>query len=362
LSIGLKKHAKMMAVAVALSLVCLVVVRTGVAEAQHADGVNTDSSITESLFAPEPSERLEAYIGDSLRAISGREVGPRANPPHIATEAEQIFETNRHRLGDGSSLLMIPPVTEPATNPPGNDSENTPEAGEPAASASVEPAAEPAAVSETSEPVESPGKGFLLPPVTEPATNPPGNDSENTPEAGEPAASASVEPAAEPAAVSETSEPVESPGEGFLLPPVTEPATNPPGNDSENTLEAGEPAASASVEPAAEPVAVSETSEPVESAVGASSGIPKASWLNERRLVGLGVLVLTLVFTILLILWKMPMDRHVKRGMGNVRISEPPNPSESLYKLGESRTVGRTFSDPRDLRWVRRRASGKRAS
>jgi hypothetical protein len=251
LSIGLKKHAKMMAVAVALSLVCLVVVRTGVAEAQHADGVNTDSAITESLFAPEPSERLEAYIGDSLRAISGREVGPRANPPHIATDAEQIFETNRHRLEDGSSLLMLPPVTEPATNPPGNDPENTPEAGEPAASASVEPAAEPAAVSETSEPVES--------------------------------------------------------------------------------------------------------------AVGASSGMPKASWLNERRLVGSGVFVLTLVFTIL-ILWKMPMDRHVKRGMGNVRISEPPNPSGSLYKRGESRTTGRTFSDPRDHRWVRRRASGKRAS
>jgi hypothetical protein len=257
LSIGLKKHAKMMAVAVALSLVCLVVVRTGVAEAQHADGVNTDSAITESLFAPEPSERLEAYIGDSLRSISRRELGPRANPAQIATEAEQIFETNRHRLGDGSSLR--------------------------------------------------------------------------------------------------------TPGEELFLPPVTEPATNPPGNDSENTPEAGEPAASASVEPAAEPAAVSETSEPVESAVGASSGMPKASWLNERRLVGLGVLVLTLAFTIL-ILWKKLMDRHVKRGVGDVRISEPPNSSESLYKRGESRTAGRTFSDPRDLRWVRRRASGKRAS
>jgi hypothetical protein len=82
------------------------------------------------------------------------------------------------------------------------------------------------------------------------------------------------------------------PGEEQLLPSVSEPATNTPAN----------------IPAVAEPVAVSETSEPVESAVGASPLMPEASWLNERRLSGLGIIVLTLALAIL-ILWKRPMGR-----------------------------------------------------
>jgi hypothetical protein len=81
-------------------------------------------------------------------------------------------------------------------------------------------------------------------------------------------------------------------GEALLLPSVSEPAIN--------TL--------ANIPAAAEPVAVSETSEPVESAVGTSPVRPEASWLNERRLIGLGIIVLTLALAIL-ILWKRPMER-----------------------------------------------------
>jgi hypothetical protein len=102
------------------------------------------------------------------------------------------------------------------------------------------------------------------------------------------------------------------PGEELLLPSVSEPATtDPPADKPENTLEAGAPAASVSAESAAEQAA-STASEPVEPAVGAFSKMPKASWLNERRLIGWGLLVLTPVLA-LFILWKKPMRRHVGR-------------------------------------------------
>jgi hypothetical protein len=89
-------------------------------------------------------------------------------------------------------------------------------------------------------------------------------------------------------------------GEALLLPSVSEPATN--------TL--------ANIPAAAEPVAVSETSEPVVSAVGASPVMPEASWLNERRLIGLGIIVLTLALAIL-ILWKRPMERTLESRKDN---------------------------------------------
>jgi hypothetical protein len=57
-------------------------------------------------------------------------------------------------------------------------------------------------------------------------------------------------------------------------------------------------------------VVVLETSGPVEPTVGVSSVMSKVSWLNERRLIGLGIIVLTLALTVL-ILWKLPMRPHL---------------------------------------------------
>ena len=45
-------------------------------------------------------------------------------------------------------------------------------------------------------------------------------------------------------------------------------------------------------------------------AVGAASRLTEASWLHERRLIGLGIFMLTLVLAILM-LWKLPMRRDV---------------------------------------------------
>jgi cytoskeletal protein RodZ len=100
------------------------------------------------------------------------------------------------------------------------------------------------------------------------------------------------------------------PGEELLLAPsASEQATDQPANEPENS-----PAATA-VEPAAQPpAAVSESSEPAaETASGGSLGIPAEleTYLpNERKLIGLGIIVLTLALVIL-ILWKLPMRRDV---------------------------------------------------
>ena len=100
------------------------------------------------------------------------------------------------------------------------------------------------------------------------------------------------------------------PGEELLLAPsVSEPATEQSVNEPENV-----PAAAA-VEPAAQPpVAASEASEPAaETASGATLDIPaelEAYLPNERKLIGLGIIVLTLALAIL-ILWKLPMRRDI---------------------------------------------------
>jgi len=100
------------------------------------------------------------------------------------------------------------------------------------------------------------------------------------------------------------------PGEELLLPPsVSEQATDQSANEPENS-----PAATAVESAAQPPVAASEPSEPAaETASGASLDIPaemEAYLPNERKLIGLGIIVLTLALAIL-ILWKLPMRRDV---------------------------------------------------
>jgi hypothetical protein len=101
------------------------------------------------------------------------------------------------------------------------------------------------------------------------------------------------------------------PGEELLVAPsASEQATDQLANEPENS-----PAATA-VEPAAQPpVAASESSEPAaETASGVSLDIPaelETYLLNERKLIGLGIIGLTLALAIL-ILWKLPMRRDVE--------------------------------------------------
>ena len=126
-------------------------------------------------------------------------------------------------------------------------------------------------------------------------------------------------------------------GQELLLPPAPEPmngaafstpaASGPAGKASsdkpaeptanESAVEASsEPAASEPAEPVASEPATSD-SEPAAASTGSAFG------LSERQLLGLGMIVLSLVVA-LLILWKAPLRRAVRRGTWP---SEPVKPS-----------------------------------
>ena len=218
LSASLKKPLVRLLVAVVALSIAILAALPEMAQAQQTPAVsteadqnadrNTDSATTTapSRPAPQPSERLTVYPGDSFWSVSQRHLGPQASPQQIANEAERIFELNRDRTEGDPSLLM-------------------------------------------------PGEELLVAPsASEQATDQLANEPENSP------AATAVEPAAQP------------------------------------------------------PVAVSESSEPAaETASGASLDIPaelETYLLNERKLIGLGILGLTLALAIL-ILWKLPMRRDV---------------------------------------------------
>jgi type IV secretory pathway VirB10-like protein len=139
-----------------------------------------------------------------------------------------------------------------------------------------------------------PGEELLLAPsVSEPAAAMPANEPENAP------AAAAVEPAAQqpPVAASEMSEPAAEPAASETREPAAE-----------------SPATSEESEPAAESQAAkNETSEPVDTASDAPFDIPavaKAYLPDERKLIGLGIFVLTFLLA-LLMLWKLPMRRDI---------------------------------------------------
>ena len=139
-------------------------------------------------------------------------------------------------------------------------------------------------------------------------------------------------------------------GQKLLLPPAPEPmngaafntpaASEPAGqasSDKPAEPTANEPAVEASPEPAAsepaEPVASEPATSDSEPAAAASTG--SAFGLSERQLLGLGIILLSLIVA-LLILWKAPLRRAVRRGTWP---SEPVKPSGVFSS--ESLTNGR---------------------
>ena len=140
-------------------------------------------------------------------------------------------------------------------------------------------------------------------------------------------------------------------GQKLLLPPAPEPmngaafntpaASEPAGqasSDKPAEPTANEPAVEASPEPAA-----SEPAEPVVSKPAASDSEPasatsmgSAFGLSERQLLGLGIILLSLVVA-LLILWKAPLRRAVRRGTW---------PSEPVKSSGVSSSEALTNGRP----------------
>jgi LysM repeat protein len=121
-------------------------------------------------------------------------------------------------------------------------------------------------------------------------------------------------------------------GQELLLPPASEPAANEPAT---NTPAAGEAVAT-------KPVADAQTNESAEPATSAGSLVASAVdtstdvtalGLSERRLLGVGIIVLTLVVA-LLILWKAPLRRDV--GSGAWRIMPAPEKYSTNHSASQS--------------------------
>ena len=207
--------------------------------------------------APESSTtRLVVEPGDSLWSISEEHIGPGATPKQIAYEVERTFDLNRGRIGEDPNLIF-----------PGQEFVLLPPASDTAATAPV--SQEPAAAQQAPNPIVVQSEGVSDSPVAEPAVS-----EEAVPENG-----------ASGGAVSEDA--------------VTAPPTK---------GQTDEQAENASAE------SVPAESVPSTTAAGGITGSLLEAYDNikvERRLLGIGILALTLIVAILMA-WRLPMRRNVE--------------------------------------------------
>ena len=207
--------------------------------------------------APESSTtRLVVEPGDSLWSISEEHIGPGATPKQIAYEVERTFDLNRGRIGEDPNLIF-----------PGQEFVLLPPASDTAATAPV--SQEPAAAQQAPNPIVVQSEGVSDSPVAEPAVS-----EEAVPENG-----------ASGGAVSEDA--------------VTAPPTK---------GQTDEQAENASAE------SVPAESVPSTTAAGGITGSLLKAYDNievERRLLGIGILALTLIVAILMA-WRLPMRRNVE--------------------------------------------------
>ena len=207
--------------------------------------------------APESSTtRLVVEPGDSLWSISEEHIGPGATPKQIAYEVERTFDLNRERIGEDPNLIF-----------PGQEFVLLPPASDTAATAPV--SQEPAAAQQAPNPIVVQSEGVSDSPVAEPAVS-----EEAVPENG-----------ASGGAVSEDA--------------VTAPPTK---------GQTDEQAENASAE------SVPAESVPTTTAAGGVAGFLLEVYDNikvERRLLGIGILALTLIVAILMAM-RLPMRRNVE--------------------------------------------------
>jgi LysM repeat protein len=276
LSTSLKGLVWIVVAGVALSLAILAGL-PGMAEAQEVETQTLGTASTEAEQntttddekgapaawrpAPESSTtRLVVEPGDSLWSISEEHIGPGATPKQIAYEVERTFDLNRGRIGEDPNLIF--PGQEFVLLSPASDTAAT-------APVSQEPAAQQAP-----NPIVVQSEGVSDSPVAEPAVS-----EEAVPENG-----------ASGGAVSEDA--------------VTAPPT------SGQTDEQAENASTESVPAESVPA----ESVPTTTAAGGVAGSLLEVYDNikvERRLLGIGILALTLIVAILMAM-RLPMRRNVE--------------------------------------------------
>ena len=272
MSTSLKGLVGIVVAGVALSLAILAGL-PGMAEAQEVETQTLGTASTEAEQntttddekgapaawrpAPESSTtRLVVEPGDSLWSISEEHIGPGATPPQIAYEVERTFDLNRERIGGNPNLIF-----------PGQEFVLLPPASDTAATAPV--SQEPAAAQQAPKPIVVQSEGVSDSPVAEPAVS-----EEAVPENG-----------ASGGAVSEDAVPA----------PPTRGQTD---EQAENASAESVPAESV----------------PSTTAAGGITGSLLEAYDNievERRLLGIGILALTLIVAILMA-WRLPMRRNVE--------------------------------------------------
>ena len=272
MSTSLKGLVGIVVAGVALSLAILAGL-PGMAEAQEVETQTLGTASTEAEQntttddekgapaawrpAPESSTtRLVVEPGDSLWSISEEHIGPGATPKQIAYEVERTFDLNRERIGGNPNLIF-----------PGQEFVLLPPASDTAATAPV--SQEPAAAQQAPKPIVVQSEGVSDSPVAEHAVS-----EEAVPENG-----------ASGGAVYEDAVPA----------PPTRGQTD---EQAENASAESVPAESV----------------PSTTAAGGITGSLLEAYDNievERRLLGIGILALTLIVAILMA-WRLPMRRNVE--------------------------------------------------
>src|SRR5215203_1197247 len=222
------------------------------------------NSTTDDEKGASATTRFVVEPGDSLWSISEEHIGPGATPEQIAYEVERIFELNRDQIGENPNLIF-----------PGQEFFLVSAAPGGAAAAPEQPVA--VAEQQAPEPIVDESEGVSDSPAAENAVS---VFEDVVPEDGvsEGAVSEDAIPAALPSR-DQTDEQAES------APAESAPAESTPAESAAPATTAG--------------------------SIGDSVLEALNSLKGERRLLGVGILALTLIVA-LLMAWRLPMRRNVE--------------------------------------------------
>jgi LysM domain len=278
----LKGHVGIVIAGVVLALLAalsILAVLPGMAEAQEEAEAQEDMGPTASVEAEQNSTtddekgasattRLVVEPGDSLWSISEEHIGPGATPEQVAYEVERIFELNRDQIGENPNLIF-----------PGQEFFLVSAAPGSAAAAPEQPVAV-AEQQRAPEPIVVESEGV------------------------------SDSPAAEDAAI-ENVVPEDDVSEGAISEDAIPAAT--PSRDQTDEQAESAPAESAPAESAPAESVPAESAAPATTAGSIGDSVLEAynNLKGERRLLGVGILALTLIVA-LLMAWRLPMRRNVE--------------------------------------------------
>ena len=273
--VGIVVAGVVLAVLAALSILAVL---PGMAEAQEEAEAQEHMGPTASVEAEQNSTtddekgasattRLVVEPGDSLWSISEEHIGPGATPEQVAYEVERIFELNRDQIGENPNLIFPGQEFFLVSAAPGG------------AAAAPE---QPVAVAEQQQ-----------------APTPIVVESEGV----------SDSPAAENAAI-ENVVPEDGVSEGAVSEDVIPAA---PTRDQTDEQAESEPAESVTAESAPAESTPAESAAPATTAGSIGDSVLEAynNLKGERRLLGVGILALTLIVAILMA-WRLPMRRNVE--------------------------------------------------